>query len=123
MKTCLTCLLEKPLTDFYKHSRNKSGFLSYCKMCQNKNSIRRASESRKRVLEIMGGKCIKCGFDDWRALQVDHVNGGGSKELKENGQRSAYKKAASGDPNYQLLCANCNWIKRYENNETKSIVV
>ncbi len=19
--------------------------------------------------------------------------------------------------NYQLLCANCNWIKRYENNE------
>ena len=29
------------------------------------------------------GKCMICGFTDPRALQIDHVNGGGAKERKE----------------------------------------
>lgn len=126
MKICLTCKQEKDLSEFYKHSKNKNGYLSYCKICSNIDSAKRQALRRREALETMGGKCVECGFNDWRALQIDHVNGGGSQEFKKIGHRAAYKKAVKGDPNYQLLCANCNWIKRYENNEatgnTKSSV-
>lgn len=70
----------------------------------------------------MGNKCIKCGYLDWRALQVDHINGGGSKDRKEQGTgfwEKVIKSYKSGEGKYQLLCANCNFIKRYENNEVK----
>jgi hypothetical protein len=84
----------------------------------NRNHLRRLRLSRKmRIIELFGGKCVRCGFDDWRALQVDHVRGGGYQEVKKHKHPDDYYKfieenATSG--RYQLLCANCNWIKRYE---------
>ena len=77
---------------------------------------------RNATLEALGGKCLLCGFADKRALQIDHINGGGSKERKERlykGSFHAYvlKSFLAKENKYQLLCANCNWIKRYENKE------
>lgn len=76
---------------------------------------------RRLVLKKLGDKCCLCGFNDWRALQIDHVNGGGSKEKKEvtgNYYRFVLKEIEKHPNKYQLLCANCNWIKRYEKDET-----
>lgn len=77
----------------------------------------RMQELRNLIIKKLGGKCKRCGFNDSRALQIDHVNGGGKKELKIN--RRTYYKMVLEDVNdkYQLLCANCNWIKKSENNE------
>lgn len=77
---------------------------------------------RKATIEALGGKCVRCGFDDARALQIDHINGGGSKERKERKYKGAFNKHVlesflEGEERYQLLCANCNWIKREENDE------
>lgn len=78
-------------------------------------------KNRMKIIEVLGGKCIKCGFSDWRALQIDHINGGGNREIKKMGTTNYYKymlKNIKENPNkFQLLCANCNWIKRYEKNE------
>lgn len=77
---------------------------------------------RQKVFEKLGSKCVRCGFSDIRCLQIDHINGHGTRELKELGGGSLkyYKKVlADTEGNYQLLCANCNWIKRYENGEYK----
>lgn len=79
-------------------------------------------KSRNAVIEALGGKCVRCGFTDKRALQIDHINGGGYKERKEKGFKSEFHKHVlasflKGEDKYQLLCANCNWIKRFENNE------
>jgi hypothetical protein len=80
-------------------------------------------EIRIKVIEMMGGKCVKCGFEDIRALQIDHIDGGGYKERKEasskNFNRRVIKSLETGEIKFQLLCANCNWIKRHENNETR----
>jgi hypothetical protein len=75
---------------------------------------------RKAALDVLGGKCIKCGFSDIRALQVDHVNGGGTKDKKKTTHtyfKIVVESFLKGENKYQLLCANCNWIKRYENKE------
>ena len=78
--------------------------------------------SRLEAIQRLGGKCVKCGFDDIRALQFDHVNSGGIKERLLNGWRpfTFYKEAANGQVSQQiqLLCANCNRIKACEQQES-----
>lgn len=88
---------------------------------QRKEYMRR---ERNAVIEALGGKCVRCGFIDIRALQIDHINGGGSRERKEIKFKGAFNKHVlrsflKGENKYQLLCANCNWIKRFENNENR----
>ena len=77
---------------------------------------------RKRVINHFGGKCVWCGFADWRALQIDHINGGGRKAfLNDRPSPVRYHlDLLTAKPGivYQLLCANCNQIKKYERNET-----
>ena len=72
---------------------------------------------RKKVLKFLGNKCCKCNFSDYRALQVDHIRGGGKKETRKIGHAKLYSQILHGKAGYQLLCANCNWIKRYINEE------
>src|SRR3990167_3403887 len=66
---------------------------------------------RKSVLEALGGVCVRCGFEDKRALQIDHINGGGSKERKEKRYKGSFhsnvlKSFLNKENKYQLLCAN-----------------
>ena len=84
------------------------------------NALNRAW--RVTVLMLLGGKCSRCGSNDSRALQVDHVHGDGKHERRgARWQRSiarltdVFARALRGE--LQVLCANCNWIKRSERGE------
>ena len=76
---------------------------------------------KEEIFDKLGHSCSRCGFEDKRALCIDHVNGGGYKELRSGlSVFSYYKKVLSDTDNtYQILCHNCNWIKRHENNEVR----
>jgi hypothetical protein len=55
-------------------------------------------------------------------LQIDHINGKGKREINSFSYNRAYYKFVlaqlkAGSKDYQLLCANCNWLKRYKNKE------
>lgn len=81
-------------------------------------NLERARQLRTDVLAALGNACVRCGFADERALQVDHVHGGGTQErrvLKSTSMR--YNAVLANPSRYQLLCANCNWIKRAEEQE------
>jgi hypothetical protein len=73
-------------------------------------------EARFKVFELLGKVCKRCGFLDWRALQIDHIHGNGAAERKQfrNSRYSQLKRVMEHPEDYQLLCANCNWIKRHE---------
>ena len=76
---------------------------------------------KAKAFKILGDKCVRCGFSDPRALQIDHIDGGGNREIKKIGTYRIYYKILKGQTSeYQLLCANCNWIKRVENKETRN---
>jgi hypothetical protein len=80
---------------------------------------------RIKLIDKLGGKCVRCGFSDWRALQVDHINGGGTEERRfKVGSLTLWllKDIDDNRDKYQLLCSNCNWIKRYENNENAHVI-
>jgi hypothetical protein len=63
--------------------------------------------------------CIQCGFTDVRALSIDHINGGGNTHRKSIKRGNMYywirkNKFPSG---FQVLCMNCQFIKRHEKYE------
>jgi hypothetical protein len=81
---------------------------------------------KDQIYDKLGGYiCKGCGFTDIRALQIDHINGGGTQETRNKFNRNyySYYKYLLSLPidelksNYQVLCANCNSIKKYENKE------
>lgn len=76
-------------------------------------------EQRLQIIAEFGGKCCRCGFADPRALQFDHINGGGRRERLEKTLNPVHRHRdiRENPGKYQLLCSNCNWIKRYENGE------
>jgi len=115
-----------------KYVRNRKHD-TWCKNCIKKDpeEFRRVSRSvwykknmdytKKLIHDVLGGKCVNCGFADSRALQIDHIHGNGTKEKGKKAGLMYYKDVLKhieeNNTKYQLLCANCNWIKRFENNE------
>ena len=80
----------------------------------------RNTELRELAMEALGGVCAHCGNADPRVLQIDHVFARGSRERKEIGTRGILIKILeSAGYGYQILCSNCNCIKRIENNENR----
>lgn len=83
----------------------------------NKYSREYCAKKRKEILTFFGNKCIECGYEGL-ALQIDHVNGHGTQERKKLGRETIkyylyiIKQIKLGSKDYQLLCANCNFIKR-----------
>src|ERR1700756_3265005 len=80
------------------------------------SSTRRQRELLQQIHEKHGPRCNACGYDrDVRALQIDHVQGGGSAEIRGGlgaGLAYYYRVLRDTTGRYQLLCANCNKIKR-----------
>ena len=91
---------------------------------KNKKDRERSVLYKAKIYEILGGaKCVHCGYDkDIRALQLDHINGGGRKDRDENRSTTKILKMHRDNldslkDKYQVLCANCNVIKKFDNNE------
>lgn len=117
-KVCPKCGTEKPASEFGKANR-RDGLRSYCKECEKARKTADLSRIKEEIYNRLGHVCCHCGFADKRALQIDHVNGGGNKEHKEITNAYCFLKKVAYDTSgsYQLLCANCNWIKRMERRE------
>lgn len=142
---CYICKQVKTIDDFYSNKANKSGISSCCKLCDKKQSSRRyvlyqgkyqdryyfnnkkkillkrqqyMSGWRKKVLDYLGGSCVKCGYsENYNALQIDHIEAGRGRVDRAR-LIDFYKRVLEDEgKEYQLLCANCNAIKRIENRE------
>ena len=65
--------------------------------------------------------CIQCGFDNVKALSIDHIDGRDNVEhsvKRLNGQGMYYWLKKKGYPGgYQTLCMNCQFIKREDKRE------
>lgn len=87
----------------------------------NEKKRQRVAWLKSEAYRILGNICCKCGFKDIRAIQVDHINGGGGRDLKNHGLHGIYREIVfnteEAKKKYQLLCANCNVIKAVEKGE------
>ncbi len=82
----------------------------------------------KRKIEALthygNGKCacVKCGFNDPRALSIDHINGKGYEHRKEIRMENIYTWLYKNNfpDGFQTLCMNCQFIKKNTNYEFPS---
>lgn len=104
-----------------KRREKYKGWGEYERLMDKKRRIRCKMET---LTHYGNGKlvCTKCGFDDIRALTLDHINGGGNQHRKKTNMIGGcyfYRRLRNdGFPKgYQTLCMNCQLIKKAENKE------
>jgi len=104
-----------------QNARNRKSYWLYHEITNFKKR-----QMRENLVELLGGRCVSanCTYtgNDIRVLQIDHIQGGGLKELKQFKSRfSLYKyyltHTDEAIEKLQILCTNCNWIKKYVNGE------
>ena len=107
-----------------RENRRKYYTAEEAKIIRKRSTFKCRTERRAEIFKLLGDKCsnpdclVPGRCRDLRCLQIDHVNGSGSKERKRfNGHGPSFykyviKQIKAGSKKYQLLCANCNWIKR-----------
>lgn len=72
-------------------------------------------------------ECRYCNYEDnslgcakFDLLHIDHIQGNGAEERSRLSNHGVYRRILEmehPETEYQLLCANCNWQKKIENNE------
>lgn len=75
------------------------------------------TRARIDAIKKLGPACVTCGYDkDIRAIQIDHIKNDGVDDRRERGNYAIFKgiQIHGGQGRYQVLCANCNWIKQVE---------
>jgi len=132
MPHCRDCH-RKRRVEFFRNPRNirlrseyQNKYYFDNKDIEKKKSKERYQKHKKELTELLGGICVRCGFTDKRVLQVDHINGGGSKHFRIKGSsyrmyREIIESVKNKENNYQLLCSNCNLIEAFEKGYKKTI--
>ena len=69
--------------------------------------------------------CARCGFSDIAALSLDHISGNGAEHrrtVSKTGGTQFYSwvKRNGYPENFQVLCMNCQYIKREESGECRA---
>lgn len=76
-------------------------------------------KKRNKVMDLLGGKCAHCGHSDRRVLHIDHIvpllRKSSGRKIKDNASQvlQDFDNKVMINEVYQLLCANCHWIKTY----------
>ena len=96
---------------------------------QNKDRAKLWRRNRRHRIKIEAltyyGKgtlaCVTCGENRLPCLTLDHINGGGRKHREAWNNQSIYDivKKEGLPHQYQTLCMNCQFIKKFEENETR----
>jgi hypothetical protein len=115
-KWCSQCGRRRHIKYFYNSQTEPDGVSVECSDCRSKSVGERNRRQRREFLQTMGGKCKLCGNRDFRVLQIDHVHGDGHLEPRSSSLKF-YAKVLANPDDYQILCANCNMIKKAVNRE------
>jgi hypothetical protein len=120
---------------YFAHRWNANGECANCKkpsktkfcspLCQrefwNKNGYKLGTKQRywkqkRELMALLGNKCSRCGFDDLRALEINHVDR--TRKLFVKGQHHSWTRRLKDwhgqIDNLELLCANCHSIHTFE---------
>lgn len=106
---------------------NKAEYYSMRRRERSAKEIERGDNKKARLqlIGLLGEKCVECGYNkSVIALQVDHIYGRGKEQFRLfNGTQTMYRYYLNNPwkalRELQVLCANCNAIKRHEMKEDR----
>lgn len=105
-KQCARCKEWKPQELFGTKGKYKQG---YCPPCLYEYQASRWKDRKKKAVELMGGKCSKCGYcRNYSALEFHHLDPK-EKDFDFNvGRRRSWDKMIEELKKCVLLCSNCH---------------
>ena len=88
---------------FYGHKKR------ICAKCQNEYNLKSGQEKRKKAIEYLGGKCVKCGYDKYYgSIDLHHLDPS-KKDASFTGLRSwSWERILKEIENCIPLCRNCH---------------
>jgi len=103
-QTCLTCNLEKPLTEFHKSKQLKIGYIHYCKVCIKEKGKKYYLENKNKIDEY-NKKWSENNKDKSRAHWKKYA------KTKNNIINKRDREKRSQNPVYKLNVSVSNLIK------------
>jgi hypothetical protein len=101
---CSRCGLEKENSEFYSF-RPKA----VCKKCLLDFQILRWTIRKKKAIELLGGKCSKCGYDkNYSALHFHHIDPSQKDHNWSMMGKRSWKRITEELKKCILVCANCH---------------
>ena len=119
MRVCKKCKKEKPFEDFYKTNK----YVRYtCKKCENERmwkwKVQKGKKLKKKAVELLGGKCSKCGYKKCiEALDFNHLRDKKYEPTKMFQENKPWKIIEIELKKCELLCANCHREYTFEMRE------
>lgn len=108
-KICRMCGLEKPLNDFAINGRGKDGHHSNCKLCMKIKLQNRYQEQKEYIIKMLGGKCMRCGYDKCtEALDLHHKDPSVKEFTLSQRWTCKLEDLIKEASKCELLCANCH---------------
>jgi len=114
---------------WYQRSKERDKLEGAERAAEYKSKVKTWRQDLKiEVLTYYGNSklgCIVCGESRLACLSIDHINGKGCGHRKElygiAGKSIYYWLKENGFPKgYQTLCMNCQFVKRFFNNEHRT---
>src|SRR5215207_2717807 len=73
-KMCGKCKRSRPIGEFY-FRRTEGRYNTWCRECTCSFQVRRWKDRKRKAVELLGGKCGRCGYDrNLSALQFHHLD-------------------------------------------------
>jgi hypothetical protein len=110
-KHCKRCDEWKELDHFFsKGKRNVGDTHHYCKPCLYAYQQERGKNRKKKVIEMMGGKCARCGYcRNYAALEFHHLDPSKKEiNISGNGIKGSWKRLMAELQKCILICSNCH---------------
>jgi hypothetical protein len=105
-KCCSKCKEWKTLDSFCSKGSRLHG---YCRPCLYAYQAERWQNRKKKAVELMGGKCNKCGYcKNYAALDFHHIDPSQKEFESDAGRHKSWNKFITELKKCTLLCSNCH---------------
>lgn len=115
---------------YQQSQKYKATLKSYSQSDHGKRKHRENERQRRRLIKEQvihhysngAMHCSGCGFDNIKALTIDHIFGGGNQHRKQinskgGGEFYTWLRKNQYPEGFQVLCMNCQFIKKIDNLE------
>jgi hypothetical protein len=107
-KFCPKCGKNKTFSEF--HTKGKENRLnSWCKVCVYDKQKLRWGDRKRKAVELMGGKCQKCGYDkNLACLDFHHIDPATKDKDWKSVRTYKWEKIVEELKKCILVCGNCH---------------
>ena len=115
---CKQCKTYLTPDNFWKDKSHSNGLENRCKGCNQDRMRRRRYAKKMKVIEYLGGECVKCGVTlkdiHYSAFDCNHKDPS-QKSFAISSAGFDFEKIKDELDKCELVCSNCHRKITYEN--------